>query len=73
MSYAINYYVAMINEIKNCPIVGQDIKLMNDILGKRKVVRGQPDLDEIDIVQLPKSILGHYNKLILCVGVMHVN
>lgn len=52
---------------------------MNDILGKSsygikgKIVRGQPNVFETEVILLPKNIYEHYSIVIICVDVMFVN
>ena len=67
------------NRIKNLPIVVQDVKMMNNVLGKNpygikgKTARGKPATVKTGVIPLPKNILEHNQIETLCVGVMFVN
>jgi len=67
------------NQLKNCPIVPRDIRLMDAILGpsvpglKGKTVRRNKPAVEPNIIPIPQHIRDYYQDVTLAIDIMHVN
>ena len=72
-------YSVVTNEIKNSPITQRDVKVAIDMLGKStfgvqgKRVQHQPDAVDVEILEVPPTILDYYKEVEISVDVMHVN
>ena len=70
--------IAQKNQLKNCPITPQDVRLMKKIGPsvpglKGKTVGKHKDGVQLDVVPVPKHIQDYYQEIILAIDIMHVN
>jgi hypothetical protein len=72
-------HVVQTNQIKNCPVNLEDIKICEKIFGpdiyamKGKVTRKQPKAVINDYVEVPKGLIDAQKEVVLCVDIMFVD